>query len=43
MLSIIFVFPKMEDANYIKALLVRNGFEVNAVCTTGAQAINMAN
>ena len=43
MLSIIIVFPKMEDANRIKTLLVRNGFEVNAVCTTGAQAISVAN
>lgn len=43
MLSIIIVFPKLEDANNIKSLLVRNGFEVNAVCTTGAQAIGIAN
>lgn len=43
MLCIIIVFPKMEDANNIKTLLVRNGFEVQAVCTTGAQAIGVAN
>lgn len=43
MLGIIIVFPKLEDANNIKSLLVRNGFEVNAVCTTGAQAIGIAN
>ncbi len=43
MLSIIIVFPKVEDANHIKVLLIRNGFEVNAVCTTGAQAISVAN
>lgn len=43
MLSIIIVFPKLEDANSIKSLLIRNGFEVNAVCTTGAQAISIAN
>ena len=43
MLSIIIVFPKLEDANNIKSLLLRNGFEVNAVCTTGAQAIGIAN
>ena len=43
MFSIIIVFPKVEDANNIKALLVRNGFEVNAVCTTGAQAVSLAN
>lgn len=43
MFSIIIVFPKLEDANQMKSLLVRNGFEVHAVCTTGAQAIGYAN
>lgn len=43
MLGIIIAFPKIEDANNIKQLLVRNGFEVNGVCTTGAHVITMAN
>ncbi len=43
MFSIIIVLPKQEDANNIKSLLVRNGFEVNAVCTAGAQAVSIAN
>lgn len=43
MLSIILAFPKIEDANNIKKLLTRNGYEVNAACTTGAQVINIAN
>lgn len=43
MLSIIIVFPKMEDANNIRNLLQRNSYDVNAVCTTGAQAIGIAN
>lgn len=43
MLSIIIAFPKIEDANSIKTLLIRNGYEVNATCTTGAQAIGLAN
>ena len=43
MLSIIMAFPKIEDANNIKMLLIRNGYEVNATCTTGAQAIGIAN
>lgn len=43
MLSIIIAFPKIEDANSIKNALVRNGYEVNATCTTGAQAIGIAN
>lgn len=43
MVNIIVVFPKIEDAKGIKNLLVRNGFHVTAVCTTGAQALNYAN
>ena len=42
-LSIIIAFPKIEDANNIKTLLIRNGYEVHATCTTGAQAIGLAN
>lgn len=43
MLSIIIAFPKIEDAINLKLLLIRNGYEVNATCTTGAQAIAVAN
>jgi len=43
MFSIIIIFPRMEDAENMKSLFVRNGFEVHAVCTTGAQAISVAN
>lgn len=43
MLSIIIAFPKIEDAMSIKKALVRNGFEINATCTTGAQVIGIAN
>lgn len=43
MLSIIIAFPKVEDAINIKNALVRNGYEVNATCTTGAQVIGIAN
>lgn len=42
MASIIVAFPKTEDAKKIKNLLVRNGFSVAAVCTTGAQVIGLA-
>lgn len=41
--SIIIAFPKIEDATNIKNALVRNGYEVNATCTTGAQVIGIAN
>ncbi|MCH1981046.1 ANTAR domain-containing protein [Ruminococcus sp. OA3] len=42
MSNIIVVFPKIEDAKNIKNLLIRHGFEVLAVCTSGAQALNHA-
>ncbi|MGN6712001.1 response regulator NasT [Anaerocolumna jejuensis DSM 15929] len=41
--SIIIAFPKIEDAVNIKNVLVRNGYEVNATCTTGAQVVTIAN
>lgn len=40
MTGIVVVFPRMEDARGIRNLLVRSGFSVYAVCTTGAQAVN---
>ena len=43
MLSVIVAFPKIEDANNLKKVLVRNGIEVSAVCTSGSQIIGMAN
>lgn len=39
-MNIIIVFPKAEDAKGIKNILVKNGFSVAAVCTTGAQVLN---
>lgn len=42
MINIIVAFPKMENAKSIKSILVKNGFHVNAVCTTGAQALQHA-
>lgn len=42
MTNIIVVLPKLEDAKGIKNILVRNGFSVAGVCTTGAQAISQA-
>jgi AmiR/NasT family two-component response regulator len=40
--SLIVVFPKVEDAKNVRNLLVRNGYSVAAVCTSGAQALNYA-
>jgi response regulator NasT len=40
--NIIVVLPKLEDAKGIKNVLVRGGFQVSGICTTGAQAISLA-
>ncbi len=40
--NIIVVFPKIEDGKGIKGLLVRNGFHVDVVCTTGSFALEHA-
>lgn len=42
MASIIVAFPNSDNARQIRNLLVRNGFNVNAVCVTGAQVLNAA-
>lgn len=43
MVDIIVAFPKIEDAKNIKNVLVRNSYEVRAVCTTGAQVVSLVN
>lgn len=42
MTNIIVVLPRLEDAKGVKNILVRNGFKVTGICTTGAQAISQA-
>lgn len=42
MTGIIVALPKPEDAKNLKNLLVRNGIPVTGACTTGAQAIALA-
>ena len=42
MINVIVLFSKIEEARNIRNLLVRNGFNVCAVCTTGYQAIEEA-
>ena len=41
-MKIIIVFPKIENGTQIKRILQQNGLEVRAVCTTGAQALQLA-
>ena len=43
MYSIIVGFPKLEDANNIWNLIIRNGFNVCYACTTGAQVVSLVN
>ena len=40
MTGIVVVFPRMEDARGIRNILVKSGFSVYAVCSTGAAAVN---
>lgn len=42
MTSVIIVLPKADDAKSIKNLLVRSGIPVAGICTTGSQAIALA-
>ena len=41
--SLIIVFPKLEDAQKIRDVCVRHGFEVAAVCNTAAAALSEMN
>lgn len=43
MINIIVAFPKAENAESIKKILIRSGFSVDAIATTGAQALQFAN
>lgn len=40
MINIIVALPKPEEAKGIRNILMKNGFLVTAVCTTGAQALS---
>lgn len=42
MSNIMVVFPKKENATNIRNILVRGGFEVSLVCTSGAQVLQFA-
>ncbi len=42
MVNIVVVFPKLDDARNIRNLLLRNGYEVMGVCSTGAQVLQIA-
>jgi Response regulator with putative antiterminator output domain len=42
MANIIIVFPKEEEAKMVKNILLRHGYHVVGTCTTGSQALNIA-
>jgi len=39
MSGIVIVLPRQEDGETVKGLLVRNGYQVNAVCSSVSQAL----
>ncbi len=41
-MKVIIVFPKIDNGTHIKRILQQNGYEVCAVCTTGAQVLQLA-
>lgn len=43
MTNIIIAFPKQEIARSVKKILMQNGHHVNALCSTGASALQSAN
>ncbi|HIY18251.1 MAG TPA: ANTAR domain-containing protein [Candidatus Blautia avistercoris] len=40
MISVIIVLPKIEDGKKIRDILVRRGFQVDAVCSSGARVLS---
>ncbi len=43
MTNIIVAFPKQDNAQSIKKILMQNGYHVDAVCLTGAQVLQSVN
>lgn len=43
MADIIIAFPKLDDAKNLERILIKNGYNVNLVCNSGAQVIDTAN
>lgn len=40
MINMIIALPRIEDARGIRSILLKNGFNVTGVCTTGAQVLS---
>lgn len=41
-MNIIIVLPKLESAKNVRKILIKSGYTVDAVCTTGASALQAA-
>ena len=41
-MNIIIVFPKIEQAKSVRGILLKSGYTVDAVCSSGAQALRAA-
>jgi response regulator NasT len=41
--TVIVAFPRLEDANSIRNLLIRNGLNVSEACALGSQVVTLAN
>ena len=42
MADIIVAFPKLNDAKNLRKLLIKNGYDVNMVCDSGAQELTLS-
>lgn len=42
-MNVVIAFPKIENAKSIKSILMKSGYQVDAVCTTGSQALQNTN
>ncbi len=43
MADIIVAFPRLDDAKNLRKLLIRNGYDVNVICDSGAQVVSAVN
>ena len=42
-MNVVIAFPKIENAKSIRSSLMKSGYQVDAVCTTGGQALQNVN
>ena len=42
-MNVVIAFPKIENAKSIRSILMKSGYQVDAVCTTGGQALQNVN